>query len=589
MFLLKRFFAFTFCVVFLFSLCTVLISCGGGGGGGGGAAGASLSDAEYTTHNTGGWSGGITDNSFGGTNSSTNTSTNTSNDNRNPIYGSTPLSVLSYSDGKKIYNDVESLRTEIAKSYPEGSSFINFTCDTSSGTETRTARITKTTNGVKTSITIDLQYKAFVHVSGGGVQEVPFYHNDGIDLRAYSNVPVAGTTVAGWYQNNGNGGTSRFPVGGDGKVHIPDSEKGDHELSPYYTCRPSLTIDNSSLVQQYGGADTYLYDYAQNTDGVKIRLSQPDLTGCTVTGNIDGGETFTLRGPSYPVDTVRTLLPGQHVITLNVAGGEDCLSETIERVITVYVKPDIKIKETAYIKFFAADNVCKYSYLRHADDMPVEVVSDAATDLASYLTMSNPCFDGSPVTPSTITHVGTHTISADFTGGYCVNPGIKNVSVKIKPVKVQFSGQVRTWNRLYEAEGPCPRHNFYLQAGNPDDEYPEERTFQLNFGDATGVDDGDHARNYYWNSTPSSSNYVWLSAKTSTFYMWTDQAYDYYTTHYMGKINKGDPYTTRTLEDLISNRSFDSEDHDGNGNHDWNAGYRTRIWFNVSLDDSTDP
>ena len=121
-----------------------------------------------------------------------------------------------------------------------------------------------------------LQYKAFVHVSGGGVQEVPFYHNDGIDLRAYSNVPVAGTTVAGWYQNNGNGGTSRFPVGGDGKVHIPDSEKGDHELSPYYTCRPSLTIDNSSLVQQYGGADTYLYDYAQNTDGVKIRLNPLD-------------------------------------------------------------------------------------------------------------------------------------------------------------------------------------------------------------------------------------------------------------------------------------------------------------------------
>ena len=55
------------------------------------------------------------------------------------------------------------------------------------------------------------------------------------------------------------------------------------------------------------------------------------------------------------------------------------------------------------------------------------------------------------------------------------------------------------------------------------------------------------------------------------------------------KINKGCNETTRTLEDLKSNRSFDSQFRDGDGNWNDSAWNRSRIWITVSLNDSEEP
>ena len=160
----------------LFSLCSCIIafvSCGGGGGGGG-AVGASLSDAEYTTHNPGGWGGGGSGTSSGGSSGG--------NGSNVTISGSTPLNVTGYSFGGQTYPTVEALNEAIGTdAFPEGQTLINFTCTTATGgTETRQVRVTKTVDGKNINVSIEHQYKALFPAAGGGTQEINFYKNDGI-------------------------------------------------------------------------------------------------------------------------------------------------------------------------------------------------------------------------------------------------------------------------------------------------------------------------------------------------------------------------------------------------------------------------
>ena len=184
---------------------------------------------------------------------------------------------------------------------------------------------------------------------------------------------------------------------------------------------------------------------------------------------------------------------------------------------------------------------------------------------------------------------GFHTLTMRVSKtGYRTVGISKRVYAKIKPVKVQISEMLRGWYRVSPEERPCPDQTFYLQAENPDDEYSDEQSFYLGYSTGDGYKDGDHARNYYW-WTPGDSNYVWMTAKTSVFYFWANQAYDYVTHHYMEKFNKECPETTRTLEGLKSNRSFDSQDRNGDGVWDSNAWDRSRVWITVSLNDSEDP
>ncbi|MBP5793698.1 MAG: hypothetical protein J6W46_08685, partial [Spirochaetaceae bacterium] len=126
-------------IMLLFSF--ILFSCGGGGGG---AAGASIPDSEYTTHNPHGWGGGSGSGSGSGGNGGSNNGT---------IMGGTPLTVTGYTYNGQTYTSVEELRNAIAENAPEGQFTIPFTCTVAGGgSETRTARITKTVSGNDTEI-----------------------------------------------------------------------------------------------------------------------------------------------------------------------------------------------------------------------------------------------------------------------------------------------------------------------------------------------------------------------------------------------------------------------------------------------------
>ena len=232
-------------------------------------------------------------------------------------------------------------------------------------------------------------------------------------------------------------------------------------------------------------------------------------------------------------------------------------------------------------------DVVKYSCLTY-DNLKISVANPYAS---SGFTM-NVQVDSESPTPAPISEKvledGFHTLTIMLTKPGEVEFSIqKLLSVRIKPVKVQISGKLHGWYRVSPEEIPCAQQTFHLQAGNPYDEYPEERSFTLTY-DESGSRDGDHACNYYW-WTPADKNYVWMTSKSSNFYFWADQAYDCYTERYMGKFDKGCDETTRTLADLKSDKHFDSQDRDGNGNITGGAWDRSRVWIDVSLSDSTDP
>ena len=181
----------------------------------------------------------------------------------------------------------------------------------------------------------------------------------------------------------------------------------------------------------------------------------------------------------------------------------------------------------------------------------------------------------------------TLTIRVSKTGYTTLNIS-RRVYVMIKPVKVQISEQLHGHYRIADEPSPCPDQTFYLQAENPDNEYSDEKSFYLIYHDDNGFNSRKHEREYKW-WTPIEKNYVWLTSKTSVFYFWANKSHDYVKGYDMGKINKGCNETTRTLEDLKSNRSFDSQFRDGDGNWNDSAWNRSRIWITVSLNDSEEP
>ncbi len=162
---MKKVFVLSAKIFSLISICLWLIlllaACGGGGGG---AAGASIPDSEYTTHNPHGWGGGGNSGGSGG--------------GYNPIQGGTPLVVTGYSYGGQSYSTVEQLIEAInTDAFPTRTSYVDFTCTTANGTETRQAKVTKSASGNQ----IEHQYKATYTVNGTE-HSVPYYKNDGISL-----------------------------------------------------------------------------------------------------------------------------------------------------------------------------------------------------------------------------------------------------------------------------------------------------------------------------------------------------------------------------------------------------------------------
>lgn len=228
----------------------------------------------------------------------------------------------------------------------------------------------------------------------------------------------------------------------------------------------------------------------------------------------------------------------------------------------------------------------KYSFVSN-DNLKVSAVNPYESEGFTIEKLLVDDEDGD--TTQRVVEDGFHTVTIRVSkAGYDSLDISRLVYVKIKPVKVQITGQLRGWYRVSDEKRPCAEQHFYLQAGNPNDEYDDVKDFNLIYGDDNGVGDGDHARNYYW-WTPDDKNYVWLTSKSSTFYFWADLAYDYVTKYHMGKFDKGCSETTRTLAALKENKSFDSQDRRSDGVWDSSAWNRSRVWITVSLNDSVDP
>ncbi len=255
-----------------------LTACGGGGGG---AAGASIPASEYTTHNPGGYGGGGSGGGNGGGGGSSSGSVT--------LQGGTPLSVTSYSYKGQTYPDVTSL-TNAMQAY--GAPYnVTFTL---AGGETRTARVTQTSEG----FLIEHQYKAtYTPPGGSGPQEVFYYKNDGISLTL---PPVADDLYAEvngvWYHANGytvNGNSyppgSPIPVAADSG----DLDLGTIGTAPDTSTYGFRTSDNTLVVNQTSG--TVVINNAGGKTFEKVELPASAVDG-SISLDFSGVSGFTLIG-----------------------------------------------------------------------------------------------------------------------------------------------------------------------------------------------------------------------------------------------------------------------------------------------------
>ena len=441
----------------------------------------------------------------------------------------------------------------------------------------RSARIGTTSADIGTTkIALYTEYKYKIMVNGSVGGEGSFYTTDPLDVSAF----VPGTVYGLSSDLNVSAfsdGTDTFTVSG-GRLNLT---KGDKILSPVFNSELSIVCDGTG-VTPYGGADSYVYDYAQNTDGVTLTIPVPALPGVTITGTVDGN-AVTLNGGGSAYTT--TLLPGAHNVSLSMNGGSNFSGsgQTIAKTISVYVKPDIKIKEITTdnkIVYDAANDEYKYRSTLCGTSMPVEIVSEAATALASYITMTNTYLDGSPVTATSTANIGTHTIRADFTG-YCANPGNKTVSVKMKPVKVTIpSIQVE-----YDKSVHAPNYSvwlaqsFYVEAVNADGTDSGRKTYCTKNGSQ------EFTSATYLSGIDSSKNFGWLTAPASTITFSTSEAQcTWSAANRGGSPNMGHLNKTWTLEELLTDIPGRSVNQYSGG-----AGAASRYVFTVTVDDSVDP
>lgn len=197
-------------------------------------------------------------------------------------------------------------------------------------------------------------------------------------------------------------------------------------------------------------------------------------------------------------------------------------------------------------------------------------VDGTAQSGGSALTLN----DGYCTMNATLTKAGCETITVT-----------KNISVKIKPVKAYISTQLHGWYALSEKQLPFAAQTFYVQAKNAGIE-STAATFTHDYSSYAGTfRDGANACNYYW-STPQDKNYVLLTEKDSVFYFYADAAYDYNTCSRLGKINKGDESTTRTLASMRNgSTSFVCTARNSSGEAAA-SGNRSTIRFDVRLSDT---
>ena len=446
----------------------------------------------------------------------------------------------------------------------------------------RNARIgTTTVTFGETKIALYTEYKYKIMTNATTVcGEGSFYTTDSVDISAYTPGTVYGLpsemNVTAF-----SDGTDTFTVSGS----MLNLTKGDKILTPIFNWEPSIVCSGTG-VTTYNGADSYVYDYAQNTSGVTLTVAAPSLSGVTLSGTVDGN-AVTLNNGDNSYTT--TLLPGQHEVSLTMGGGANFSGsgQTISKTISVYVKPDLKIKEITTdnkIVYDAANNVYKFRSTLCGTSMPVEVVSEAATALASYITMTNTYLDGSPVTATSTANIGTHTIRADFTG-YCANPGNKTVSVKMKPVKVTIpSIQVEYDKSVHNPNNDVwLQQDFYVEAVNADGTDSGRKTYCSKNGSPNIL--GGQSPTFSGADFDLSKNFGWLTASASTITFSTSEAHcTWSAANKGGSPNMGHLDKTWTLEELLTDIPGRSVNQ-----YSGSAGAASRYIFTVTVTDSVDP
>ncbi len=567
-----------------------LSACGGGGGGGGGVSFTKTSkDAVHNGGDSGGWGKGI----------ETTTGSSSSSLGRLPqeeldedlLFSAFPtfFSPIDHIDITLYINDtlVEGLtglnastKKEVMPEIKIGDKVHGSAKVTLQDGSVRNARIGTTSADIGTTkIALYTEYKYKIMVNGSVGGEGSFYTTDPLDVSAFVPGSVYGFSPdlnVSYFSD----GTDAFAVSG-GKVNLT---KGDKILTPQFYSELSV-VCNGTGVTPYGGADSYVYDYAENPDGVTLTIPVPSLPGVTITGTVDGtAVSLNGGGSSY----ITQLLPGQHEVSLTMGGGENFSGsgQTLSKTISVYVKPDIKIKEIATdnkIVYDATNDVYKFRSTVYGFDMPVEVVSDAATALSSYITMTNTYLDGSPITTSTTAHHDTtHTIKADFTG-YCANPGNKTVSVKIRPVKVIMPSITVEYDKTVHNPNweVWLVQSFYVEAFNADGTDSGQKTYcskngSQQFTAATTLSGGDFNL---------SNNFGWLTAPNSTITFSTNDAQcSWSAANRGGSPNMGHLDKTWTLEELITDVPGRTVNQ-----YSGSTGAASRYVFTLDLDDSVDP
>lgn len=365
----------------------------------------------------------------------------------------------------------------------------------------------------------------------------------------------------------------------------------------------SLFVAGSTAIVKIGGEALIPYGVTNASGAVETGVgknnvylagSGSETATITVTGELSASETAaTITLNEYKQNN--TVLTAAAAVDLSAVNDKFDITPPSDNADLFYVSDEGKLTSIfSYTNGVVSGSeekdgthyeLVKYSYINH-DNLKL-YVDDYFTAHKNYTVVLK--VDG--VEKSVGTEIalddGYRNLSATLIkAGSPTLAVAKNVSVKIKTVKVYISSQLHGWYRVDPKEKPCPGQTFYLQAENPDGSNSEEKSFYLRYDGGSGSDDGKHARNYYWN-TPSDKNYVYLTSKESKFYFWANNAYDFYTRRNMGKINKGCDATTRTLAQLKANRSFDSSDRNTGGNLDWGAGDRSRIWISVGLTDTS--
>ena len=447
----------------------------------------------------------------------------------------------------------------------------------------RNARLGTTSGGIdKTKLAFITEYKYQIMTGAGAAgAEGTFTTDESVDVSAY----VPGTVYGLSSDLNVSAfsdGTDTFTVSG-GRLNLT---KGDKILSPVFNSELSIVCDGTG-VTPYGGADSYVYDYAQNTDGVTLTIPVPALPGVTITGTVDGN-AVTLNGGGSAYTT--TLLPGAHNVSLSMNGGSDFAGsgQTLSKTISVYVKPDIKIKEIATgnkIVYDTANDVYNFRATEYGFNMPVEVVSDAATALSSYITMTNTYLDGSVITTSSTASIDTtHTIKATFSG-YSVSSVQKTVSVKIRPVKIT----IPSINCEYDKSVHNPNNDvwlqqdFYVEAFNADGTDSGRKTYCSKNGNVNIL--GGETRTFSGGDFNSSKNFGWLTAPDSTITFSTSEAHcTWSAANRGGSPNMGHLNKTWTLEELLTDIPGRSVNQ-----YSGSAGAASRYIFTVTVDDSVDP